>query len=278
MANQWATDIQPTCTHLLLVIIGGLLQMHLAIFGTVQPTLMMVPATLLMYLLFGLVLMVVKRSLLLILYRIQRDFYYDYPQFCFGGDGFGNYGLIFVVDNMNAVSFDANPFIGFTPITGLGAYGAATTANLTSLLNVNTLGDVTAASDGRIWAAGFAFVNSSYIQQAGLLFKSPGALAENYAGPWDFIIWNAAGIDYGVSAQDSQPNNYGYFNSPQSTIYDEQREALYEVFSWQYPDNSQNARLALIISRDNGQHGRAPLLFQRLILQTEDSNQWRLIQ
>ena len=37
---------------------------------------------------------------------LQLVYYYDFPQFCFGGDGFGNYGLWFVVDYFNDTTAD----------------------------------------------------------------------------------------------------------------------------------------------------------------------------
>ena len=85
-------------------------------------------------------------------------FYYDFPQFCFGGDGFGNYGLWFVVDYFNEATGDTNPVVGFIPITGLGSYDASNppSAQLTSLLNVNAIANITASSDGRIWTQGIA--------------------------------------------------------------------------------------------------------------------------
>jgi len=184
--------------------------------------------------------------------------YYDYPQYCFGGDGLGNYGLNFVSDYSLLSTGTYVPAVGFIPITGLGSYGTASFAQLTSLSSVNTVANIAASIDGRIWTQGTAALFSSYITPAGIIFKSPGVITENYAGVWQFIIWNAIGDYWDISPAESQPV-LGYFTSPQSIIYDDARQALYAIFSAQYPDYSQNARLYFIISRDNGQTWSDPI-------------------
>ena len=195
------------------------------------------------------------------------NFKYDYPQYCFGGDGLGNYGLWFVVDYVNAITGDVNPLMGFIPITGLGQFGTPTLSEqFTSLLNVNVLANIAASSDGRVWTQGLANAANaigtigafSYIQEAGVIFKSPGGINVNYAGPWQSIIWNASGTNWLISPAESQPSR-GYFISVQSSIYDDSRQALYALLSAQYPDISQNARLYFVISRDNGQTWSNPI-------------------
>ncbi len=194
-------------------------------------------------------------------------FSYDFPQFCFGGDGL-NYGLNFVVDYINGTTEDSYPVVGFISITGPGVYDTSNPlpAQLTSLLNVNVIADITASADGRIWTQGvaptidFKIGASSYIQEAGVIFKSPGAIDRNYAGPWQYIIWNGRGFEAGIPLQESQPFYAGYLPAqPQSIIYDDSRQALYALFSAQYPDYSQNTRLYFIISRDNGQTWSNPI-------------------
>lgn len=187
---------------------------------------------------------------------------YDYVQFCFGGDGQGNYGLQFVVDYISFMTGDIYPVVGFIPITGLGQFGSVSLARLTSLLNVNQIADITASNDGRVWIYGFpnTFDAYSYIQSNGILFKSPGPIDQNYAGVWQSIIFNCRGPEYGLSVQDSQPGFIGYIpNSVKSILYDDKRQALYALFSAQFPDNSQDARIYFIISRDNGQTWSQPI-------------------
>ncbi len=183
--------------------------------------------------------------------------FYDYPQFCFGGDGLGNYGLNFVSDYISNIG--EFPVVGFIPITGLGNYGSTTIAQLTSLLNVNVLANITASADGRIWTQGIpnTFGAISYITESGIVFKSPGAIDQNYAGPWHYIIFNQDTF-LGIPSTESQPV-IGYFNNPQTVIYDDVRQALYSLSSAQFPDNSQNMRLYFIISRDNGQTWSSPI-------------------
>ena len=191
-------------------------------------------------------------------------FVYDFPQFCFGEDGNGNYGLWFVVDYFNLGTGDLFQIVGFIPITGLGLYGSPSSANLTSLLNTNSVANIAASSDGRVWIQGLPNLDdgpqyaSSYIQPQVISFKSPGPINQNYAGPWDTIVFNQAGVQY-LAANTISQLVRGYFTSPQSIIYDDSRQALYAIVSAQYPDLSQNMRLYLIISRDNGQTWSDPI-------------------
>ena len=191
---------------------------------------------------------------------VDGDFY-DYPQFCFGGDGQGNYGLWFVADHIYFYTGDEYPVVGFIRIDGLGSYDTSNPppALLTSLQNTNIIAGITASSDGRVWTQGIADVYSTYIQEAGVIFKSPGPLDSNYAGPWQYIMWNGRGIEWNLPLQDSNPGRLGYFTSVQCIIYDDARQALYALWQAQFPDYSQNSRLYFVISRDNGQTWSDPI-------------------
>ena len=76
--------------------------------------------------------------------------FYDFPQFCFGGDGLGNYGLWFTSDSESILG-DLIPITGFIPITGLGVYGNGITQVLSSFSNLQELPSITASFDGRVW-------------------------------------------------------------------------------------------------------------------------------
>ena len=190
-------------------------------------------------------------------------FAYDFPQFCFGGDGQGNYGLWFAVDYFSLATGDLVQKVGFIPITASGP-GIASFTSLTNLLNASSLANLTASADGRVWIQGLPNLDdgpldaSTYIQPQGVVFKSPGPIDSNYAGPWNTIIFNQSGIQYLASTTISQLG-HGYFTGPQSVIYDDKREALYAIVSAQFPDLSQNMRLYFIISRDNGQTWSDPI-------------------
>lgn len=56
----------------------------------------------------------------------------------------------------------------------------------------------------------------------------------------------------------SQPIR-GYFNSVQTIIYDNKRQALYALVGAQSPDYSQNMKIYFIISRDNGETWSYPI-------------------
>ncbi len=194
--------------------------------------------------------------------------FYDFPQYCFGGDGQGNYGLWFSVDyfTTHVGSYvDITPVVGFIPIYGLGNFGAGTTAFLNSLLNTQQVCNIAASEDGRVWTSSYVNLLRLIVPSV-IRFKSPGPIDSNYAGPWQVTITNllAALQTTGlpvvppITTEISYPQ-FGYFNSIRSLIYDEKRKALYLMFAQQVPDESQNMRIYLLISRNNGQSWSDPL-------------------
>ena len=204
-------------------------------------------------------------------------FYTDFPQYCFGGDGLGNYGLWFQTTFYNLLTGDGWPTVGFIPIFGLGSYATPTstpTFSYTWLQGlINSVGEMNlnASSDGRVWFLGVvapSIENSgvecpfSYIQPVLTLFKSPGPIDQNYAGPWDYAIWNSIQFNtippIAKGEVISQPY-LGYFPCPQSIIYDEKRQAIYAIQAIRTPDNSQNMRIFFIISRNNMQTWSDPI-------------------
>lgn len=194
--------------------------------------------------------------------------FWDFPQYCFGGDGNGNYGLWFICDYIDTATDNQLPTVGFIPINGPGQIGTVQFANLTGLPNVATTNGITASEDGKVFTLGsangfgptFAPGPGSAITALRVLYKSPGALTDNWAGPWDFIIANLLPDVAFVPVPQylSQPV-FGYFNSFRTNIYDDKRQALYQTSIGLYPDFSQNMRLYFSISRDNGQTWSSPI-------------------
>lgn len=183
----------------------------------------------------------------------------DYPQYCFGGNGQSpnQYGVQFVADYLiggNTTPRPATyPVVGFIPINGLGNYGSGEFEQLTTFLDNNVMSDVTASVDGRVWYQGFPH-NPSHLQPNCVVFKSPGAININYAGPWQYET-----SDEITDKQTSQPVRGYFFNSVQSVIYDDARQALYIAIAGQTPDDSQNMRIYFLISRNNGQSWSQPI-------------------
>ena len=188
---------------------------------------------------------------------------YDFPQCCFGGDGNGNYGINVVCDYFD-INFDILPAVGFIPIEGLGQIGTPSFAILSELINVNILAGITASLDGRNWTFGIATNPGSECDAAfGMVFKSPGALDVNYAGPWNYAVVNTVNI-YVESlplpfVELSEPVRGYIHQSPQSNVFDDKRQALYGLIAGRIPDFSQNMRLYFAISRDNGQTWSNPI-------------------
>jgi hypothetical protein len=189
---------------------------------------------------------------------------YDYPQYCFGGDGQGNYGIWWTADyyytSIPGLTFatDIAPAQGFIPITGLGQYGAGSTLILFSLANTQYNETITASLDGRVWVESLTDTAGSFIAPVVLRYKSPGPQDSNYAGPWEIGMANEF---FGGSLANliSYPQRGNFPTSVQSNIYDDKRQALYALVTTQFPDYSQNMRIYFQISRDNGQTWSEPI-------------------
>ena len=188
---------------------------------------------------------------------------YDFPQFCFGGDGQGHYGIWWCADYVNGITGDITPVTAFIPITGLGIdnVGTATPLQfLSSLIDTQYLPCLTASSDGRVWCQSFTDDTSAFMPSA-IRFKSPGPVDSNYAGPWQNALPNnpsGEGVSNFISYPQIPGIASGYFNSVQTIIYDEKRQALYSLRCQQAPDWDQSMRIYLMISRDNGQSWSNP--------------------
>jgi hypothetical protein len=184
---------------------------------------------------------------------------YDYPHLCFGGNG-TSYGVWYYSDYIVSEDIlgDLYPCVTFIPITGLGTYGTPTTTFLNSFPNSIGTPTIAASMDGRFWAFGDSnYTSDLYDISLVTLFKTPGPLNQNYAGPW--LNGFANGLNFlGIYPYASVPF-YGYlFPTVQGLIYDENREALYALFSARAPELSQNMRLYFSISRNNGQTWSEP--------------------
>jgi hypothetical protein len=189
---------------------------------------------------------------------------YDYPQYCFGGDGQGNYGIWWTADyyytSIPGLTFttDIAPAQGFIPITGLGQYGAGSTLILFSLANTQYNENITASLDGRVWVESMTDSVGSVIAPVVVRYKSPGPQDSNYAGPWELGMANEL-FGFGISNLISYPFRGNFPTSAQSSIYDDKRQALYALVTTQFQDYSQNMRIYFQISRDNGQTWSEPI-------------------
>lgn len=179
---------------------------------------------------------------------------YDNPAMCFGGDGSGQYG-IWISSEYYYLSEGIIPFVAFIPVYGFGSYGTGSAVQnqiLFSLANTSYLSNVAASEDGRLWIQS----SSDNLQNAEpyvVQYKSPGPIDSNYAGPWQLTIDTLfTGSPYSATPTLSAPS-LGYTNSYRTVAFDEKRQALYSIMAQQAPDYSQNMRLFLIISRNNGQ-------------------------
>jgi hypothetical protein len=222
--------------------------------------------------------------------------YFDYPQFTFGEDGNGNYGMWFVADYFlgyhTCTYWDCVPCVGFLPITGkmqvggpvpLGSIPASTPSFLYDLVNTQTVPNLAASSDGRVWCQSYVNCPSNFVATVFgpmvVRYKSPpnatypDPVTSNYSGPWQLNYMNIAQGQSEIIGGATLANNIsfpvvGYFNSVTTIIWDEKRQALYSLLQQQAPDNvgfdyplktSQNMRLYLQISRNNGQSWSQPI-------------------
>ncbi|MBS0654743.1 MAG: hypothetical protein JSR46_03115, partial [Verrucomicrobia bacterium] len=186
---------------------------------------------------------------------------YDYPSLCFGGDGQGNYGVQMVVDYFPEYALGGSngyPSRAFIPVTGLGTWGTPEQVFLPELANNIFTASITAAEDGRVWLYGEAagLSPAAYPFPGGftnnrMVFKSPGPLDENNAGPFGVIRFNTLQSSIYFPVWEAEPV-YGFFQSVQTNLYDEKRNALYVILNAPYPDLSNNSEIYFLISRDNG--------------------------
>ena len=139
-------------------------------------------------------------------------------------------------------------------------------AFLTNLENALELACLTAAEDGRVWAKGASIYLTAYISDQ-MLFKSPGAVDSNYVGPWqthstnNYFRVNSLLSFFGaplIYTYSSYPAIGYILESVNSIVFDDSRQALYALTSQNSPDLSQNMRMYLLISRDNGQTWSQP--------------------
>jgi hypothetical protein len=184
---------------------------------------------------------------------------YNNPQLCFGGDG-TSYGIWYY--SGYAVSVDSigdiYPCVTFIPITGLGSYGTPTTTYLNSLPNAIETPTIAASLDGRFWVFGMnVYTDNLYDYALVTLFKTPGPLNQNYAGPWLNGFTNILTF-LGIYPYASVPFDGYLVPTVRGLIYDEERQALYALFSARSPELSQNMRLYFSISRNNGQTWSEP--------------------
>lgn len=197
----------------------------------------------------------------------------DYPQYCFGTNSSGQYGLYFQATfspNLLAGGIDAFPSVGFIPINGLGLFGSVEYVQLPGLAPALVTSDVTASNDGRFWLQG---LNSgavstpySFIQPLLIAYKSPSETLDiNWSGAWDARVVNNIASTFAdngeVPPTFPQPISFQLYllTSAQSIIYDESRQALYMLTNGQQPDFGQNMQIYFSISRNNGMTWSDPI-------------------
>ena len=193
---------------------------------------------------------------------------YGYPSLCFGGDGQGNYGVQMLADFfLGPDLINGYPVRAFIPITGLGQWnvGAVQEAPLPWLLNNIFTASITASEDGKVWTYGSAsgLDPAGYVFPGGftnnrLVYKSPGPIDQNYAGPWGVVRYNSLSDSIYYPVWQANPL-FGFFQSVQNNIYDEKRKALYVILNATYPELSNNSKIYLVISRDNGSTWSNPI-------------------
>ena len=201
-----------------------------------------------------------------LVYTFPDTAFYDYPSMCFGGDGFGNYGLHINADYFPGI--DSYPAKAFIPITGLGQYNVAGIQQvfLTGFLNNIFTASISASEDGRLWTYGSSagLSPAEYTFPGGftnnrIVYKSPGPLDQNYAGPWGVIRYNSLSDSIYYPVWKAAPF-YGFFQSVQTSLYDEKRKALYVILNTTYPELSQNSNIYFLASGNNGSSFSNPLL------------------
>ena len=196
--------------------------------------------------------------------------FYDYPAVCFGGDGQGNYG-IHIYSDLFPAQFIGDPNgIGshaFIPIIDLGIWNATQVqfTNLPQLMNNIFTPSIAASEDGRFWVYGnpAGLVPAEYPFPGGftndrIVFKSPGPIDQNYAGPWGIARYNTLQDSTFFPVWEAAPV-FGFFKSNQTIIFDEKRKALYVIINAPFSELSNDSKIYLFISRNNGASWSNPI-------------------
>ncbi|AYV77268.1 MAG: hypothetical protein Barrevirus26_1, partial [Barrevirus sp.] len=177
---------------------------------------------------------------------------------------------VILVDNMDGTFNVSNPTqnVPSENMSLLGNIGPfSDPAFLSSLQNSMELPCITAsATDGRVWLKGESIYLTAYTSDQ-MLFKSPGPVDSNYAGPWQTHFRN----NYSrinsllnflqlpqIFTWSSYPVDGYILDSVNSILFDDFRQSLYAVVSQNSPELSQDMRLYLLISTDNGQSWTLP--------------------
>lgn len=179
---------------------------------------------------------------------------YDYPQYCFGTNELGVYGLYFVCAySARIAGTGIFPFVGFFEIPQTGPVfvpSESTGYVLYSFTNQMRISDITASNDGRLWFYGPNTLSIGIVGGVNVIYKSPGAITDNYSGPW---LNSIIKLPFSPNLFASQPFR-GYIpTSIKSVIYDNNLNALYALCIQSSPDFSQNMKLNFFISRNNGE-------------------------
>ena len=189
---------------------------------------------------------------------------YDYPQYCFGQDGEGNYVLWWGADfDIFSFNIDNNPRMGKIPIYGLGEIGTGTYIIMDKIVNTQQYCHMSVSAEGEvIMASTNLTVNSLDYNTTGLspmVFyrKKAGPLTQDLLeGPFTLFshmqqMWKSV-ITYPVEG-------YSFFSiTVTGIIQDHKRKAIYVCLnpqpSYNYPNGtqSQDYETFLIVSVDNG--------------------------
>lgn len=192
------------------------------------------------------------------------DGFYDDPQFCFGNDGLGNYGIWFEGDYFTTTSayFNNELRLGFIPIDKLNPtplvgpatnYYTIVTNNQPNLLNTLTIVSIAAKNDGTVFLETAVLDTNalSYVGPIVIFVKPPGGFNTPLIGPWTIDqITNQWGIPtasypYGLSRP--------YFPvSVKNMIVDDARGAIYAIITERLNFYSQNYNIFFMVSLDNG--------------------------
>ena len=208
-------------------------------------------------------------------------FGYDYPQFTFGGDGQGGYGLWFtvqfvVLNPLAPFGADFTQEVGFISITGKNDFSTTPTiVRLTSIINQFTVPNIAASDDGKVFLYGSRLsfdpnVNGDSRCEIGMVVFPTGLV--NFAdgqflGPWLVALPNNSITSGAPQSQPifSQVRTVNP-NTPDAVIYDNERQLLYVIVNDMIPAYSQNMTIYMLISSNLGQTWSDPIQISDLTI------------
>ena len=193
--------------------------------------------------------------------------FFDFDQMTFGSDGSGGYALYLVTDLITTSG--EIPSIGYIPVTGNGAYGAAHMVPITSYNIDGIFGSPVATSSGPVYINYFSNNTDLTYGYYYIVTIPDGITGVNNQTFSNFNCWASNNFGLLIENHPGPGTSYTSTNAkairgqlPTSPVrclaYDNSKSALYALMCNPDPIYSQNCSLYLVASKNGGTTWSAP--------------------